>query len=490
MIEIQKRQVPYVRFPARAVDLFVAGGGVDFIFDTAPEYAAPHGHAVDFHFGAGPYVAPVTSHPDHAYTYPAADAVNFQRVQVFEPTVDPQTGQPIFDKAIRDISRVQPWGVTAKRDHDGLHPWGMFVRLDSGIGVVIPADPQPPTDEHGTILIPILRAYVMLNHVTLLRVENSLALHALDLSITADADSWTFSWSAIVPGNKLDDVLPASPGQPVEFGATINSWQYRLLAERVSLDNRFGQQRVRIEGRGIAALLAAPYLADETRSNAQERAASQLCGDALLINNVPASGWTVDFGLTDWLVPAGAWRHYGTPIDALGAIARAGGGYLRADPTNKRIEVVPRYPVKPWEWGGATPDFQLPASATVKVGVEWVENPPFNAVYVGGTTTSAVLALVRRAGTAGDVVAPMQLDPLIVAAQAARQRGEAVLGAAGSTQRLSLETPVLENIGPYHVGSLIRFVDGGSGRVGLVRSNRISAAMPRVRQTLEVECHE
>lgn len=330
----------------------------------------------------------------------------------------------------------------------------------------------------------------MLNDVTLIRTENNLPLHALDLSIAADADSWTFSWSATVPGKNLDDVLPASPGEPVEFEATINGWQYRLLAERVGLDNRFGQSRVRIDGRGIAALLASPYLANETRANTQARDASQLCEDALLINGVPASGWSVDFGLTDWLVPAGAWRHYGTPIEAIGAVAHAGGGYLRAAPDEKVLHVLPRYPVKPWEWGGATPEYQLPASATVKVGVEFVEHPAYNAVYVAGTTPDAIMALVRRAGTAGDIVAPMELDPLIVHGYAARQRGEAILGAAGSTQMLSLETPVLENVGPYPVGSLIRFVDGASERMGLVRSNRISAALPRVRQTVEVECHE
>ena len=280
-------------------------------------------------------------------------------------------------------------------------------------------------------------------------------------------------------------------GEPVEFEASINGWPHRLLAEKISLDKGFGKGRVTISGRGIAAKLADPYVAAETRSNAgQARTANQPCEDALLINGVPASGWTIDFNLTDWLVPVGAWSHTGAPMDAVNAIAQAAGGYVRAHATSKILHIEPRYPVKPWDWATATPDFQLPDAATTKVGIEWLENPPYNAVYVAGSNASAILAQVKRTGSAGDIVAPMVTDQLIVHSDAAMQRGTAILGNAGKTQRLSLETPVLDTIGPYPVGSLIRFVDGATNRMGMVRAVSINAAMPTVRQTLEVECHD
>ncbi|MEW6514288.1 MAG: hypothetical protein AB1443_09825 [Pseudomonadota bacterium] len=405
-----------------------------------------------------------------------------------------------------DQPTLAPWAGYAQRHNLGwlvrspravpvnpaaVSPWGTFNRrLDPNWGVVTP-DNNPPTDPNGTIVTPVLRSYIVLNEISLVRVSNSLALPALALSINADADSWTYSWQATVPGDNLDDVLPATPGEPIEFEASINGWPHRLLAEQISLDRSFGKPRVNISGRGIAALLAAPYAASEARSNAgQARTANQLCEDALLINGVPASGWTVDFNLTDWLVPAGAWVTLGSPMDAIAGIAAAAGGYVRADATSKILHIESRYPVAPWDWGTATPDFQLPDSATTKVGIEWRENPPYNAVYVSGTGPDAILARVKRFGTAGDIVAPMETDPLAVHADACRQRGTAVLGNAGKGQTLTLETPILDTIGPYPVGSLIRFVDGGTNRVGLVRACAISAAMPRVRQTLEVECHD
>lgn len=391
------------------------------------------------------------------------------------------------------LAHIQPVWVARNRASRPAElplrsPWNTFTRrLDPGWGVVTP-DNQPPVDVHGTLITPILRSYLVLNEVTLLRTSNSLSLPVLALSLSADAESWTYTWSATLPGDRLDDVLPASPGAPIEFTATFNGWPHRLLAEKISLDRSHSKTRIALSGRGLAAQLSAPYAASEARHNTAARTAQQLCADALLQNGVPLD-WAVVWNLTDWLVPAGAWVTLGTPIDAIDAIAKAAGGYLRPDPNTKTLHIEPRYPIAPWDWPTATPDYQLPAAATTKVAIEWRENPAYNAVYVAGSGAGAILAYVKRTGTAGDRVAPMVTDALITHANAARQRGLSILGSAGSGQTLTLETPVLEAIGIYPVGSLLRFVDGASTRLGLVRGVTVSANLPKVRQTLEVECH-
>lgn len=407
--------------------------------------------------------------------------------------------------SLADIATVAPWLRHAARhgqswvartapalrsDVDLVAPWAIGQVLDAPIGAPIESG-APPTDARGTMVTPSLRSYVVLNEISLIRVSNNLHLPALALSISADVESWTYQWSATLPGSHLDDVLPASPGTPVELAASINGWPHRLLVTSVALDKTHGKPRVQVSGRGLAALLGAPYAAAEARDNtASGRTAAQLCDDALLINGVSASGWTVDWSLTDWLVPAGAWVTRGAPMDAITAIAAAAGGYVRPDPIAKILHIDHRYPVKPWDWSGAIPDYELPAAATTKVGIVWRDNPPYNAVYVAGSGPGAVLGHVKRSGTAGDLVAPMEVDALITHADAARQRGTAILADAGHGQTLTLETPVIESIGPYPVGSLIRFVDGATLRLGIVRGCQITVDMPKVRQTLEVECHD
>ncbi|GMV69639.1 MAG: hypothetical protein AMXMBFR76_20780 [Pseudomonadota bacterium] len=201
----------------------------------------------------------------------------------------------------------------------------------------------------------------------------------------------------------------------------MNGTAFRVLAENISRERIFGDASIRISGRGRNAVLAAPYAPVMTFSNAEGRTARQLMNDVLTVNGVPL-GWSVDWGLTDWTVPAGAFAHQGTWIEALAAIAGAAGGYLMPHPTAQSLRVRHRYPVAPWEWGSVTPDFVLPVDAVARESVRWMEKPAYNRVFVSGQEVG-VLGQVTRAGTAGDVLAPMVVDALITEAAAARQRG-------------------------------------------------------------------
>lgn len=340
----------------------------------------------------------------------------------------------------------------------------------------------------GTVVIPILRSYIVHNDILLKRTDNNLVLPALALSLSIDADSWCWGWSASLPAAHLGNVLPANGQAPVEFEAVINGVHWLLLGEKVRRDRRFGSDRIALSGRGIAAELGAPYASAVSRSNTADLTAQQIMDAALQINGV-GIGWGINWGLVDWLVPAGVWNHSGSHIEAIARVAEAGGGYIQASRTAKTLNILPRYPVLPWEWASSVvPDFSLPAAVTTTESVEWQDNPAWNAVYVSGAQ-AGILAQVKRQGTAGDLAAPMIVDALNTHADAARQRGAAVLATAGRSLRQTLETPVLPGVGIYPVGSFVEFVDGATTRLGIVRGVSVNANLPVVRQTIEVECH-
>ena len=46
----------------------------------------------------------------------------------------------------------------------------------------------------------------------------------------------------------------------------------------------------------------------------------------LALQALDLTGYTLDWDLTDWLVPAGAWSHSGTPLAAVQAIVEAARG--------------------------------------------------------------------------------------------------------------------------------------------------------------------
>lgn len=346
---------------------------------------------------------------------------------------------------------------------------------------------HPAPGQGGTVVVPIRRVYVVLNHVTLHRWPDGVAVPVFTLSLSLDAASWTWGFEASLPAMAESLVAPVDGATPVELVAHVNGTDFRVLAESLSRERAFGEASLRVSGRGRNAVLAAPFAPVLNFANPNPRTARQLMDDVLTVNGVPL-GWDVDWGLVDWNVPAGVFAQQGTWIEAVAAIAAAAGGYLLPHPNDTVLRVRHRYPVAPWDWPALTPDLVLPVDAVSRESVRWLEKPAYNRVFVSGQN-AGVLGQVTRTGTAGNLIAPMIVDPLITEAAAARQRGLAVLADTGKQFEVGLRLPVLPETGIVEPGTFIEYQDGSVARIGLVRSTRIEAGLPEVWQTLGVECH-
>jgi hypothetical protein len=329
--------------------------------------------------------------------------------------------------------------------------------------------------------------YFVINNVTLHRLPDGLPVPVFNLSLSLDAASWTWGFDALLPAAAENLVAPGNNDGPVELVASVNGTQFRVLAERINRERVFGDASIRISGRGRNAVLATPYAPVMNFQQPQARTARQLMDDVLTLNGIPL-GWSIDWGLTDWNVPAGVFTQQGTWMEALVAIASAAGGYLIPHPSDQSIRVRHRYPTAPWEWNTVTPDFVLPVDAVARESLRWVEKPGYNRVFVSGQDVG-VLGRVSRAGTAGDVLAPMVVDALITEAAAARQRGISVLADTGQQIEVSLRLPVLAETGIIEPGAFVEYQDGSVTRLGIVRSTQVEAGMPEVWQTLGVQSH-
>ena len=325
-----------------------------------------------------------------------------------------------------------------------------------------------------------------LNSQSLVIADTGEPLQATQLSLQIDADSWVWGWSATVPAGYLQK-LQTDYDSAVELIATINGTTFRMAVESIRRSRQFGGSALQISGRGRAAWLAAPYHKAESRTNTTARTAQQLMQDALTINGV-SNGWSVDWQITDWAIPAGVWAHTGTPMEACLTIAEAAGAYIQADRVEQTLHVLPRYPAAPWNWGSMAPDIELPEDVCVTEGIEWVDRPDYNAVYVSGQA-DGVLAQVKKAGTAGDTLAQMIVDPLITHAYAARQRGLTALGDTGRVKNITLQLPVLSETGIILPGKTIRYAESGQNHVGIVRAVQVASDFPRIRQAITVESH-
>lgn len=326
------------------------------------------------------------------------------------------------------------------------------------------------------------------NTLLLRRAADNAEVPTTSVSLSLDVDSWAWAFSATVPGVSVAQLVPQEGG-PVELIAEVNGMSFRVLVEAVSRQRSFGRAEVSIRGRSRNAVLAAPYAAPRTHTNTEALTAQQLALEALTLSGVPL-GWGLTWNLLDWLVPAGAWVCHGTPMDALRTIVEAAGAYVNPHPSAQTLVARHRYPEMPRDWAGVVPDIELPSAVVSLEGIEWRDRPAFNRVFVSGGPVGGKLGQVTLAGSAGELAAPMVVDPLLTDDLALRQRGRSILGDTGRQAHLRLRLPALPEVGLIEPGKFVRYVDGVSVRQGLVRSVEIAASHAQAWQTIGVETHE
>ena len=309
-------------------------------------------------------------------------------------------------------------------------------------------------------------------------------------TVSQDVGSYGWMLSATGPDSLYEQLKPV-PGQPKQIRLTINGIAWVFAIDYPSKSHSFGKKLTQITGRSVTAALGPAFALEAARMNTVPYNAQQLA--ALALDN---TGITLDWGIDDWLVPAGAWSHYGTPLSAVQAIAQAAGGYVQSHRNLPQLQVRHPYPLLPggilggpWNWNGAfAPDVMLAPDAIISRQDELRDSPMMNAIYVSGTS-QGVLALVKREGTAGDLLGAQITDALITEAVAARQRGLSVLGAAGGRVMRRLELPVLTGAsqpGVLSTDQLIEVSDVVPWR-GRVRAVSVTANSPSIRQNVLVE---
>lgn len=427
---------------------------------------------------AAPWAYPAIRQIDRAAPWGELPAVDIRRDSAWRnpPAKDRYRSLPWRnDLPALDVERILRSGGSTRRDRSGYRiPWerghpAPFV-YPRPVPAVIPTEPPEPPHtcytpaafdavalrfaqrllhtvhtavplaflcDHGPQPIPIRSVYLVTNTATLVRLPDRTPIVCTGMSFETDIDSWSWSFRAAIPRRAdLDLIAPGASG-PVAVEATINGYTFTALVEGYSENRRFPSEGFTVQGRSLAAELAAPYATPRSYIESQARTANQLADQELA-----ATGWTLDWNTVDWLIPAGAWS-YGddTPMSAILKVAGAVGAVVTADRALKILRARPRYPVSPWAWNAAPLDAVLPIDLVTDFGLGWKPNTLYRGVYASGQN-QGVLVNVKRAGTDGVPYQQMIVDPLITHADAGRERGRIALASSGNRAEISLTIPL------------------------------------------------
>jgi hypothetical protein len=357
--------------------------------------------------------------------------------------------------------------------------------------------------------IPILKVYLMQHSLSFVRLPERVEIPIKSLTMGIDMDSWCWSLSATLPGSVLPLVEPSATG-PIEVEASINGNTWVFWVEDIDVRREFGTTTISIRGRSRAAWLTEPYAPKRSFTPTAPITARQLAENELSRASLGAdagldsnTGFTLDWNLVDWLIPAGAVSFDNqSPIAVINRIAEIAGGFVQAHPALKKLVANSRVPrtasgdlLPPWMWN--TQDTTnvlaatLPLQALRTLNIRSQDKPAHNAVYVSGER-AGVTAFVKRSGTAGESQAPMVIDALVTHADAARARGTTVLAQTGRQAVVSIEMPLWPTLGVLPVGKLIEVASSSESWRAQVQGVGISAQWQdtlTVRQTLELVRH-
>lgn len=316
--------------------------------------------------------------------------------------------------------------------------------------------------------IPIRRSYMSTNSASLVRLPDLEPLPVTAMTIETDFDSWCWALSATLAGPEAFALVQPNP-LACEVLATINGQEWTFLLDVPSTQRSFNSDRVTIKGRSRSAWLHDPYTPHQNFSEANAREMVQLA-EAALTN----TGWTVDWNLDTWVVPAGRYTSWNTPIGVLIRLVNTTNDGLYTDPVLQVITAQKRWPVASWLLDAETVDLLIPEAAVITLTQSPVYTPPLNGVYVSGTS-HGVLALVKIAGTDG---ALQPSDPIVEellcdeAGVAARARGLNVLSNSGAGWTMDAEVLFTPEVGLVKPGLIVSI----AGMKGISRSCRISAS--------------
>jgi hypothetical protein len=335
------------------------------------------------------------------------------------------------------------------------------------------------------------RVYMTVHNVFAQLLPSMANVPIFDATLSADQGSFAWSFNATGP-ESLFAQLARNTTLPVQIKLTMDGLEWVFLVETLRRTGAFGKHGVAITGRSVTALAGAPWSREGSYNNGTDMNAQQIAVQALDLSDID-----LDWGVADWLVPAGAWSHSGSRLSAVQRVAEAAGGYLQSHRSAATLQVRHPYPLLPggvlggpWNWAGVTPDIELADDVVIVSAKEVKDGADVDAVYVSGTN-QGVIALVKRGGTAGAKLAAMQADPLITHVDAATQRGLSILGTAGAKEHVTLELPVLTGSGQpgvIDVGKLVQVNEVIPWR-GMVRGVSVSYSRPSMRQTITLERH-
>lgn len=346
--------------------------------------------------------------------------------------------------------------------------------------------PEPPTEpETGEVI-----RLVNIINVVALPSRTPINFSNFTLAIDLESVAWVVNFD-IADLESLALVKPSgltSKEVEIDINGEIFTVFIGRTSTSLSSDRTKGVQRaIRCTGWSTVKQLSYPY---SPKRSHNETSSSSPAG--LLSGELTGTGFTGTWNSVSWTIPANVFSYFEkTPLAAISELAQSVGAVIVPSMTAKSFTVEPYYPISPWNWDTATPDYTISEASCFSVDTEWIPQESPDSVYVYGEETGGIAVKCVKLGTAGLKTLPTIVDKYITDTIAGVERGRIEVAKNGFKEVVPVTTYIDGN-GIIMPQSLLEVnaLDGSTWR-GMVVAVAISVTRngSAVVQRLSIERH-
>lgn len=253
--------------------------------------------------------------------------------------------------------------------------------------------------------IPEKGVYIVKNEVEIFRTDDGRIIKAFNVEIGSNSKEYLWSGSLSLPFSELEKVADKP-----EIEININ--QLKFIVDVNDVDTKKGFNAGTVD---IAISSTTNRLKTIKAHDIGHDAGSIAIMSAQLSRDDLETGFVfLNKDGEDWIIPSGLIDYSDTAaLDVINTIALSVGDVVISHAHKKEIMMKSKYPAE-------QPVYSVPAGKLFDLNTNESESIKYNAIVVTGEN-SGITAVVRKDGTSGDKIAPMIVNKLITAENAARR---------------------------------------------------------------------
>lgn len=399
-------------------------------------------------------------------------------------------GRALFEDAqqLTSFKFIVNWGKGLSQSTHGNLIWG-FASLPGGCGPSVRPPYKPPyipDDGSKTVTIDLVfckapnnknpidlifgdecgkeenqhtiddkKVYIVKNDIKIFRTDSGNFIRAFSVEIGANRQDYLWSGALSLPYSDLEKIADKP-----EIEININQYKFIVDVNEINIKKVFNSRIIELSVFSTTQRLntiKAHKIGIDMSSNAIMSA--QLHRDDLV------TGFEFVNSDVDWIVPANLIEYdEANALDIISQFGVATNDTVVSHAYEKKMVMKPKYPM-------GEPIYSLPSSKLFDFNESEIKGSEFNAIVVSGENVG-VTAVIRKDGSAGEKIAPMIINKLITAEEAARRTGfNSIYNTADISSTIDVAAPLYPEAPQLYPSDIVRI----DNDVGWIDSVSISA---------------